>query len=71
MPAGESPGLPGGKPAGAPCPQLDAEGLCRLFGSPERPAVCSSLAPRPEMCGSSRDEAMAYLEALERATKPG
>ncbi len=64
------PGLPHGKPAGMPCPQLDAALRCRLFGRPERPAVCASLRPGPEMCGGGRDEAMAILAALEAATAP-
>lgn len=64
------PGLPLGKAAGVACPQLDAELRCRLFGQPERPAVCSSLAPGPEMCGQSREHAMAWLTRLEHATQP-
>jgi hypothetical protein len=64
------PGMPGGKPAGAPCVQLTAEGQCSLFGRPERPAVCASLRPSREMCGSSREEALAYLAGLEAATAP-
>jgi len=64
------PGFPGGKPAGVPCPHLDVDYRCALFGLPERPAVCSSLRPEPDMCGSSRDEALAYLESLERDTAP-
>jgi hypothetical protein len=64
------PGLPQGKPAGMPCPHLDAALRCRLFGQPERPAVCSSLAPGPEMCGSNREHAMAWLTRLETATQP-
>jgi Fe-S-cluster containining protein len=65
------PGLPGGKPAFQACPALTPEGLCSLFGKPERPSVCVSLQPEPEMCGSTRAEALAFLEALERATRPG
>ncbi|QHE88705.1 YkgJ family cysteine cluster protein [Hydrogenophaga sp. BPS33] len=65
------PGLPQGKPAGMPCPHLDAALRCRLFGLPERPAVCSSLAPSPEMCGSHREQAMQWLARLEQATRPG
>ena len=34
------PGLPQGKPAGMPCPQLDQALRCRLFGQPERQTVC-------------------------------
>jgi len=65
------PGLPHGKPAGMPCPQLDQDLRCRLFGRPERPAVCASLRPGPEMCGASRGEALSILAALEAATAPG
>ncbi len=64
------PGMPQGKPAGVPCVQLDARRRCRLFGSPERPAVCGGLPPSLEMCGSSTEEAFAYLEWLERETAP-
>ncbi|GCL64830.1 hypothetical protein AQPW35_39110 [Rubrivivax pictus] len=62
--------MPGGKPAGVPCVQLDAAGACRLFGHPSRPAVCSGLQPSLEMCGSSRAEAMLWLARLEAATAP-
>jgi uncharacterized protein len=64
------PGSPSGKPAGAPCPHLDAELRCALYGAPGRPAVCASLQPEPVMCGSSREEALAYLERMERETAP-
>lgn len=64
------PGLPGGKPAGVPCPHLDARFRCRIFRSPERPRVCASLKPRADMCGRSRAEALAYLAELERLTSP-
>ena len=64
------PGMPQGKPAGVPCVQLDDALRCRLFGRPERPAFCASLRPGPDMCGTSRAEAMAILTALEAATTP-
>jgi uncharacterized protein len=64
------PGFPQGKPAGEKCPHLDSELCCRLFDSPERPAVCSSLQPSAEMCGRDVRHAMAYLERLEQATRP-
>lgn len=64
------PGHPRGKPAGERCAQLDDELRCKLFGSPERPVVCASLAPELEMCGTTREEALATLEAWERATRP-
>jgi len=62
------PGMEGGKPAGVRCVQLDDADRCRLFGDPRRPAVCGSLAPSVEMCGTRRDEAMAWLTRLERLT---
>jgi len=62
--------MPQGKPAGVACVQLDNAYRCRLFGKPERPAFCASLRPGPEMCGASRDEAMAFLSRLERLTRP-
>lgn len=62
--------MPGGKPAGVPCVQLTGEGLCRLFGCPERPAVCVSLAAEPEMCGGGREEALEFLARLEAETAP-
>lgn len=64
------PGLPGGKPAGTPCPHLDEALRCRLFGSPARPAVCVSLPPSAEMCGDSRDHALLFLKRLEQETRP-
>lgn len=64
------PGLPNGKPAGMPCPHLDDALRCRLFGLPQRPAVCGSLSPSAEMCGDTRAQAMHFLERLEQATAP-
>jgi hypothetical protein len=57
-----------GKPAGVPCRHLTAELRCAIFGQPERPACCSGLQPSIEMCGETRDQALAWLAALERAT---
>jgi hypothetical protein len=65
------PGMPQGKAAGMRCVQLDERERCRLFGQPERPAVCRSLQPAAEMCGASRLQAMAWLGRLERHTAPG
>lgn len=64
------PGLPEGKPAGARCPQLTDDYRCRLFGRPERPAVCVAFRPSVETCGASREEALAYLRWLEACTAP-
>jgi uncharacterized protein len=65
---GGIPGMPRGKAAGMPCALLTEGGLCALHGKPERPAVCRSFKPSAETCGSSREEALAYLSALEEAT---
>lgn len=58
------------KPAGEPCRHLTADFRCAVFGRPERPACCSGLAPAADMCGENRDDALARLAALERATAP-
>jgi Fe-S-cluster containining protein len=65
-----APALPDGKPAGVPCPHLDAELRCVLFGRPERPPVCVGLQPQPAMCGADRAEAMATIIEWERLTAP-
>ncbi len=64
------PGMPDGKPAGVRCIQLTEDNRCKLFGLPERPAVCVRLRPSEEMCGSRADEAYAYLIRLEAITHP-
>ncbi len=64
------PALPDGKPADVRCPHLTDAIECALFGSPTRPAVCGSLQPQLEMCGSSAAEAFANLIAWERLTAP-
>ncbi len=58
------------KPAGVRCIQLDAANRCLIFGQPGRPAVCSSLAPSPAMCGDSAEQALHYLNRLEKETAP-
>ncbi len=62
--------MPGGKPAGVRCVQLDDGGLCRLFGLPERPAVCVGFRAGLETCGSNAKEAYALLAELERLAAP-
>lgn len=62
--------MPGGKPAGVRCVQLDEDNRCRVFGRPERPAFCIGLQPSPDMCGESREQAMIWLTRLEKATAP-
>lgn len=64
------PGMPKGKPAGVPCIQLNEQGLCKLFGKPERPKVCSGLGATEEMCGQTSSDALSYLTMLESLTGP-
>lgn len=64
------PGMPFGKPAGMPCVQLDDDQLCRLFGKPERPAVCVRFPAMLEHCGTSRGQGLALLAHLEDVTRP-
>jgi Fe-S-cluster containining protein len=64
------PGMPSGKPAGVRCVQLTDDDRCAIFGKPERPEVCRRLRPLPSMCGASREDAIAAIEALERETLP-
>jgi hypothetical protein len=62
--------MPDGKPASVRCIQLTDDNRCRIFGRPERPKVCGSLVPSREMCGTSREEAVARLVVLEELTRP-
>lgn len=57
-----------GKPAGVPCAHLTGDYRCAIFGRPERPACCSGLQPSREMCGESREQALAWLADLEART---
>lgn len=62
--------MPEGKPAFVRCVQLDEENRCRIFGQPERPAVCGSLRPQVEMCGGSNAEAFVILQKMELHSRP-
>jgi hypothetical protein len=62
--------MPHGKPAGVRCVQLDENERCKLYGKPERPAVCISLQANEEMCGQTREHALQWLAWLERETNP-
>jgi hypothetical protein len=63
--------MPLGKAADVRCAQLSDDNRCRIFGRPERPAVCRQLRPSAEMCGQTAQDAFVYLRRLERATAPG
>jgi hypothetical protein len=62
--------MPRDKQAGVRCIQLGDDNRCRVFGKPERPAFCGGLQPSEEMCGTSREHAIVWLDELERATAP-
>ena len=62
--------MPEGKPAGVACVQLTPDLRCAIFGRPERPRVCHSLSPSPDMCGDSREQALRWLGMLEADTQP-
>ena len=64
------PGMPQGKPAGVRCVQLTDDHRCRIYGQPDRPAVCLRLRAEPGMCGDTSQEALANLSELERLTTP-
>ncbi len=59
-----------GKPAGVRCINLDENNMCKIFKDPNRPKVCAELKPCKDMCGTSKEEALKYLEELEKATSP-
>ena len=63
------PQMPAGKPAGMRCVHLDADHLCGLFGSGDRPEVCTRFQATEELCGNSRDEALTRLAWLEQVTQ--
>ena len=58
------------KRAGQRCIQLRSDHGCAIFSDPHRPAVCASLKPSPQMCGSTRSQAMSWLTQLELLTTP-
>jgi hypothetical protein len=65
--------MPNGKPAGLACVQLDDQRRCKIFGHPERPAVCSQLKASADMCGTENDGgrfALTFLARLETLTRP-
>ncbi len=62
------PGMSDGKPAGVRCGQLSEDQLCRVFGRPDRPAVCGSYQATEEFCGTTREDALRLLAELERIT---
>lgn len=65
------PNMPGGKPAGQPCVNLDPVAFtCGVWGTDEYPDVCRRFLPSLENCGTNRNEALASLSFFEAATDP-
>ncbi|RTR27035.1 YkgJ family cysteine cluster protein [Shewanella atlantica] len=62
------PGMPEGKAAGERCVQLSEDNLCKIFGSNERPDVCSSFSATFDVCGKSNNEALRLIAFLESQT---
>ena len=62
------PGMPNGKLAGERCVQLGPDNRCRIFGLPERPAVCLAFSADLEVCGETNEQALRQLNWLEQAT---
>ena len=59
------PGMPEGKPAGVRCIHLTDDLKCNIYGSPDRPKVCTNFKPELLICGNSREEAIERLAKLE------
>ncbi|UML95659.1 Fe-S-cluster oxidoreductase [Shewanella xiamenensis] len=49
-------------------PQLSDDNLCLIFGSPDRPAVCSDFEASLDVCGDSNEEALWLITNLESQT---
>jgi hypothetical protein len=61
--------MPGGKPAGVPCANLDPVTYrCRIWETADYPAVCRAFRAEPEVCGSTRAEALHIIARLEDLT---
>ncbi len=62
--------MPRGKKAGERCVNLKDDGLCRLWGTPDYPAVCRAFTPQRWVCGESAAEALKLIAELEDRTRP-
>lgn len=63
------PGMPTGKPAGVRCVQLDSKNRCKLFGSTERPVVCSTFRAEQSICGDNQEQAIRIISEWELLTR--
>jgi hypothetical protein len=57
--------MPQGKPGGVRCIHLSEDFSCLIYGRPDRPKVCDDFKADPEVCGTSREEALTLLGKLE------
>ena len=64
------PNMPNGKPAGVRCLNLGDDYRCKIFGQPERPALCDGFKANDDVCGSNRLEALQLISILEKNTAP-
>ncbi|GLS92262.1 hypothetical protein GCM10007916_33320 [Psychromonas marina] len=62
--------MPNGKPAGVRCLNLGEDYRCKIFGLPERPALCDGFKANLDVCGTSREEALQLISILEIETSP-
>lgn len=62
------PGMPNGKPAGIRCIQLNEYNLCKIFGQPDRPNVCSAFNSDEAICHNGPERALEILHDLEHVT---
>ncbi len=51
-----------------PCLHLTLDRVCRIYDSPDRPAVCASFQATQEFCGATAEEALRMLAELEMLT---
>jgi len=62
--------MPGGKPAGVPCINLDMERYrCKIWGTDLYPELCRDFKPCESVCGESRQEAIQLIRVLELTTR--
>jgi len=60
--------MPDGKPGGVACINLSEDFRCLIYGAPERPPVCNKFKADPDVCGTSREEALHILGRLENSS---
>jgi len=61
--------MPDGKPAGVRCVNLDDRDYCKVWNTPDYPAVCHGFLAENIACGQSREEAIVLLTIMEQQTQ--